>query len=107
MAEAHTSSSITSASTLRAARAALCALFTTCGIDTKEWFWYAEVGLYGKSEEWWPRLGRKCRTEDGNTVSRNFDYVVSTNGRGEPERPKFYKSYYKSTTQQGVLSVVT
>ena len=93
-------------SPLHPARVALRELFSSCGFTAQPWFWYAEVGVYGKSEEWGPLLSTKYRKNDGQVIATEFDYVRLTDEGTALGLPRFYKHYFDATTTAGVLSVV-
>jgi hypothetical protein len=97
-------------SSLHLARIALSEIVSSSLVPSSDWFWYAEVLLYGKNEVWWPLLSKHIRTDtvDNEPVEFDYvraDYVPKPVGSGIYKRPDFYYDYL-TFTKKDVLSVV-
>jgi hypothetical protein len=97
-------------SSLHLARIALSEIVSSSLVPSSNWFWYAEVLLYGKNEVWWPLLSKHIRTDtvDNEPVEFDYvraDYVPKPVGSGIYKRPDFYYDYL-TFTEKDVLSVV-
>ena len=87
---------------LHCARLAMRELLNSCGLEDEPWFWYAEVGIYGKARQWEALLSKRCRT--WSTDEYPFDYV-DDKARASQRWSDFYRKFVKITGRDNILSL--